>query len=346
MKFGLLFRPQDPPDGRNISRRWEETLRAGELAEQVGFDGLFLPEHHMMADGYPPAPLVGLGALAARTQRIRLGTTVLLLPFYNPVQVAEHAAMVDVIGGGERIIVGVGLGNFEPEFELFGRTKKHQVSLFEESIGLLQRLLAGEEVDHEGRHFRVKGKITPRPRDPQLWLGAMSDPGLRRAARFGLTWVTDPLHNRQVMKEWADTYRAAGAEHGTSERLSIALLRDGWVGDDLDQVERDWWPSVRGEHWFYFSQVPRFVLDREPLLQGVTQEDDFTFENHLVDRLVVGSPEQCVESIRRFEEDVRNEWLVMSFRMSAGPSHEKELECIERFGRQVISAYNRSPVQA
>ena len=99
MKFGLLFRAQDPPDASNLTRRWQDILEAGQLAEEVGFDGLFLPEHHMMDDGYVPAPLVGLGALAAVTKRVDLGTTIMLLPFYNPVQVAEHAAMVDVISG-------------------------------------------------------------------------------------------------------------------------------------------------------------------------------------------------------------------------------------------------------
>ena len=100
MKFGLLFRAQDPPAGQHLTRRWQEILRAGQLAEEVGFDGLFLPEHHMMDDGYTPAPMIGLGALAAVTSRVDLGTTILLLPFYNPVQVAEHAAQVDVISDG------------------------------------------------------------------------------------------------------------------------------------------------------------------------------------------------------------------------------------------------------
>jgi len=338
MKFGLLFRPQDPPDGKNVSRRWQEILRAGELADEVGFDGLFLPEHHMMPDGYVPAPLIGLAALAARTKRVELGTTVILLPFYNPVQVAEHAAMVDVISGG-RMILGVGLGNFEPEFELFGRSKKVQVSLFEEAIDLVRRLCAGEEVDHHGRYFRVKGKISPLPQDMPLWLGAMSFPGVERAARFGLPWATDPLHNLDVIREWAAAYRLAGEKLGTSDKLSVALLRDGWVADDLEAVERDWWPSVRAEHWFYFSQVPRWVADREPLLKGVRSEEDFTFSKHLVDRLIVGSPEQCIGAIRRFEEAIGNNWLIMSFRMAAGPDHDKELACIERFGRDVIAPY-------
>ena len=265
MKFGMLFHPQDPPDAKNITRRWQDILEAGQLAEEVGFDGLFLPEHHMMDDGYPPAPLIGLAALAAVTKRVDLGTTILLLPFYNPVQVAEHAAMVDVISDG-RMILGVGIANFEPEFELFGRTATDQVPLFEESISLVRRLWAGEDVDFESEHFKIKGRIRPLPKNPRLWMGAMSFPGVRRAARFGAPWPADPLHNIHVIKEWADEYRAEGERQGTSDKLSLALLRAGWVADDMDQVERDWWPCIRADHWFYFSQIPRWVADREPFL--------------------------------------------------------------------------------
>jgi alkanesulfonate monooxygenase SsuD/methylene tetrahydromethanopterin reductase-like flavin-dependent oxidoreductase (luciferase family) len=338
VKFGLLFRPQDPPDGANLTRRWSEILETGKLAEDVGFDGLFLPEHHMMDDGYPPAPLIGLGALAAVTKRVDLGTTILLLPFYNPVQVAEHAAMVDVISDG-RMVLGVGVGNFEPEFQLFGRTSANQIALFEESIDIIRRLWRGEEVDHHSEHFDVKGKLRPLPKNARMWLGAMSFPGVRRAARLGAPWPTDPLHNIEVIKEWADAYRAEGEKQGTSDDLSLVLLRDGWVGDDMEQVERDWWPAIRAEHWFYFSQIPRWVADREPFLQGIASESDFRFENHHVDRLVVGSPEQCLETIRRFEDRVGNDYLIMSFRVAAGPDHDKEMECVERFGKEVIARY-------
>jgi alkanesulfonate monooxygenase SsuD/methylene tetrahydromethanopterin reductase-like flavin-dependent oxidoreductase (luciferase family) len=338
VKFGLLHRPQDPPAAEHIDRRWRETLTASEVAETAGFDGLFVPEHHMMPDGYNPAPLVTCAAIAARTSRVDVGTTVFLLPFYNPIQVAEQAAMVDVISGG-RMILGCGIGNFDPEFALYGLRKKQQGSRFEEAIDLVQRAWAGEDLDHEGKHFAAKGRISPLPRNPRLWLGAMSEAGVRRAARFGCPWPTDPLHNLAVMTEWASLYRAAGEEYGTSDKLSIALLRDGWVADDLDAVERDWWPHIRFEHWFYFSQIPRWVLDREPFLQGVEKEEDFRFENHRQDRLIVGSPEDCIASIRAFEEAIGNDYLIMSFRVSGGPSFEQELECIERFGRDVIAPY-------
>lgn len=338
MKFGILFRPQDPPNAASIVQRWQEILAAARVAEECGFDGLFIPEHHMMPDGYLPSPWAALGALAAITERVDIGTTIHLLPFEHPVHVAEHGAMADILSGG-RLRLGVGMGNFPAEFELFGLDAKQQVSRFEEGIEIVQRAWAGEELDFHGKHFDIKGRITPAPVSPELWIGAMSEPGVRRAARFGCPWPTDPLHNIDVMRYWTEHYRAAGEEYGTSDRLAVNLLRDGWVGDSLEDVERVWWPHIRADHWFYFKQVPRWVAEREPFLEGVTEEEDFQFDRHRRDRLIVGSPDDCIASIRAFQQAIDPAYLIMSFRMASGPSHEEELRCIRRFGREVIPAF-------
>lgn len=338
MKFGLLFRPQDPPSAEHIGRRWQETLDAAEVAEEAGFDGVFVPEHHMMPDGYLPAPLVACGALAARTRRVDIGTTIFLLPYYNPVQVAEQAAMVDVISGG-RMRLGCGLGALPDEFALYGIDNATQISRFEEAIGLVRQAWSGDEINHRGKHFTATGRISPAPQSAELWLGAMSDGGIRRAARFGAPWVTDPLHNLGVMADWADLYRRSGEEYGTRADQKLVLLRDGWVADSLAEVERVWWPCIRAEHWFYFKQIPRWVADREPFLANVTQESDFRFSEHRIDRLVAGSPDDCIAAVQKFQQALGMDYLIMSFRMAAGPSHEEELRCIRRFGRDVIPAF-------
>lgn len=341
MKFGVLLRSQDPPKAENIVQRWQEQLRAAEVLEEAGFDGVFLPEHHMMDDGYLPNQWPALGALAARTHRVDIGTTVHLLPFYHPIHVAEATTMIDILSNG-RLRLGVGMANFEPEFDLYGLNKKTQVSRFEECIDIVQRAWAGEEFDHEGKHFKIKGKVTPRPVSPQMWIGAMSEPGMRRAARFGCRWATDPLHNIHVMKDWADAYRAAAAEYGTTDKSGIVLLRDGWVADSLDEVEKVWWPHIRSEHWFYFSQVPRWVLDKEPFLADVKQESDFHFDQHRQQRLIVGSPEDCIAQIEEYREAIDPEYMILSFRVANGPSHELELECLRRFGAEVIPHFKKS----
>jgi alkanesulfonate monooxygenase SsuD/methylene tetrahydromethanopterin reductase-like flavin-dependent oxidoreductase (luciferase family) len=340
MKFGVLFKPMDPPNSEHLVERWSQALEAARVVEESGFDGVFIPEHHMMANGYPSSPWAALGALAAVTERIEVGTTIHLLPFEHPIHVAEHAAMADVIANG-RIRIGVGMANFEPEFKLYGLDKKTQVSRFEESIDLVQRAWSGEVINHAGKHFTIEaeGPVMPRPIGAELWIGAMSDGGVKRAARFGCPWPTDPLHNIDVMKHWADTYRAAGVEHGTSEKLRVNLLRDGWVADSLEDVERVWWPIIRAEHWFYFENIPRWVAEFEPFLADVKTEDDFKFDNHMVDRLIVGSPEDCIASIRKFQDAIDMDYLIMTFRQTEGPGFEQELECIRRFGRDVIPAF-------
>ena len=338
MKFGVLFRVQDPPNGENIGRRMRETIRASQLAEEVGFDGVFLPEHHMRDDGYLPNPFPLLGAIAAVTERIHIGTTVHLLPFYNPVQSAEAGAVVDQISGG-RLRLGVGLGNFEPEFGLMGLEKKNQASRFNEAVELLKEAGTGNEFDYQGEFYNAKGKVTPPPIDAQLWMGAMSDVGVRRAARYGCPWATDPLHNIAVIKRWTEIYNEAATEYGTKDKTSVILLREGWIADSLEDAEEVWWPKARADHWFYFQKIPRFIVEFEPLLADVKSEEDFSFQHHLIDRFVVGPAERCIAAIEEMQKEIGMDYLIMSFRMAHGPDHKLELECIRRFGKEVIPAF-------
>jgi alkanesulfonate monooxygenase SsuD/methylene tetrahydromethanopterin reductase-like flavin-dependent oxidoreductase (luciferase family) len=247
--------------------------------------------------------------------------------------------MVDVLSNG-RFRMGVGLGHFDPEFELFGVNPKTQVSRFEESLDLIERAWAGEEIDHEGKHFKVKGgPVTPSPVAAEVWLGATSEPGVKRAARRGKPWITDYLHNIDVIDRWAKIYRAAAAENGSPEKARVCMLRQGWVGDSLEDVERVWWPNMRQDNWFYFSQIPRYVADLEPWVASIEKEEDFVFERHLVDRMIVGSPDECIASLRKFERVIDPEYMIMTFRAAEGPSFEDELTCIRRFGAEVIPAF-------
>lgn len=339
MKFGVLFRVQDPPHGANIGQRMRETIHASQVAEEAGFDGVFLPEHHMMDDCYLPSQFPLLGAIAAVTERVDIGTTVHLLPFYNPIQTAEATAVIDQISGG-RVRLGVGIGNFAPEFDLMGLKKENQAGRFAEAIDLLKKAWSGEEFDFQGEFYQAKGKVTPSPVGAQLWIGAMSDVGVRRAAHYGSPWVTDPLHNIAVINHWAETYRESADEQGTGDDASVVLLRDGWIADSMEEVEEKWWPVVRADHWMYFQAVPRFIANLEPTLSEVETEEDFIFSRHRVDRFVVGSPEDCVEAIEKMRDELGMDYLVLSFRFANGPGHEDHLECIRRFGKEVIPAFH------
>ena len=234
MKFGLLFRVQDPPNAENIVGRWQEALETAKVAEESGFDGVSSRAPH------DARRLPALSVAGARRARRDHGTARARHhgsppPFEHPIHTAEHGAMVDVLSNG-RLRLGVGMANFPEEFELFGLAHKRQVSRFEEGIEIVQRAWAGEH-RLRGQALQGQGHITPKPVGAELWIGAMSGPACAGPRASAPAWPTDPLHNLDVMKYWADLYREAGVEHGTSDKLGVVLLRDGWVADSLEEVE-------------------------------------------------------------------------------------------------------------
>jgi alkanesulfonate monooxygenase SsuD/methylene tetrahydromethanopterin reductase-like flavin-dependent oxidoreductase (luciferase family) len=337
MRFGFLIRPQDPPTGERAHARWQEMLTSARIAEEVGFDGVFLAEHHGMPDWAGSSPWGPLGAIAATTERVEIGTTVHVLPLQNPFSVAEHAATVDVMSGG-RLRLGVGVGFVAEEAELYGLDPELRNERFEEGIEIVQRLWAGETLDHHGDQYDVSGACFPRPLGAELWVGGMSGPGARRAGRLGAAWPTGLVHGIGVMSYLTDEYRRCAAEAGHPERARVCLLRDAWVADSLEDVEAQWWPHARAEHFWLFSRLPDWVANREPYDSSVA-EQDFSFARHHVDRLIVGSPQDCIEKIRRFRDELDMDYLIMSFRQGSGPSAAEEVESIRRFGTEVIPAF-------
>ncbi len=350
MKFGMLVNTQDPPDGRNIARLYEEVLRESELAESVGFDSVFVPEHHMMPDGYLPAPAVLLAAIASRTKTIRLGTSILQLPEWDAIHIAEEWAVLDNLSHG-RAILGAGLGLVEPEFKLFGKNIKDAAPLFNEQIQVIQKAWSEEQFSFSGKfHHYENVSITPRPVQPggpPIWIGAMSEPALKRAARLGTGWISDPLHHINVMKSWAEIYRREAAIHGN--KTQAVLIRDAWVATDRHQVETIAWPPLRAMHLFYknlgFFESGRFNTEWEPWVRTV-KDEEWTFDRVAPNRMIAGTPDEVVAEIERYRGVVGCEYIIMYFRHPSGPNHAETMKCIELFGKQVIPHFQKQRASA
>lgn len=185
VNFGLWYDFRNPePWQIDFELFYEQRIDQIVAAEDMGFNSVWLTEHHFCEDGYTPSPLVVLAAIGARTKSMHLGTNLMLLPIADPVRIAEDAATLSLLTGG-RFDLGVGIGYRQVEFDQFGRSISHRPSLVEEGIEIMRRAWSGEPVNFEGKRFSVGDlRITPRPnRAPKILLGGMAPPAIDRAVR-------------------------------------------------------------------------------------------------------------------------------------------------------------------
>lgn len=188
IKFGLWYDFRNPPQWQQDSTElYQNIFKQIEKAEALGWDEVWISEHHFTEDAYTPSVLTLAAAIAARTKTMRIGTAVLLLPLHDPVRVAEDAATIDVLSGG-RLNLGVALGYRKEEYAGFGVDRSKRVSRLEEGLQILRALLAGETVNWESEHYQIKdARISPLPvqKPLKLYVGATVEAAGRRAARLG-----------------------------------------------------------------------------------------------------------------------------------------------------------------
>jgi alkanesulfonate monooxygenase SsuD/methylene tetrahydromethanopterin reductase-like flavin-dependent oxidoreductase (luciferase family) len=187
VNFGLWYDFRNPPPSAlSFEALYRANLDQIAWAESLGFDSVWLTEHHFVDDGYTPSPLVIAAAIGQRTQRMRIGTNLMLLPLADPVRLAEDAAALAILTDG-RFDLGVGLGYRQLEFDYFGRKLAHRPSLMEEGVAILRQAWSGEPVRIHGKRFTIDGlRVSPRPsRSPRIFMGGMAEPAIARAARIG-----------------------------------------------------------------------------------------------------------------------------------------------------------------
>ncbi len=241
LRFGVAYDFRNPP-GSGISNAdlYARVLAQAERVDRLGFDQIWLTEHHFVEDGYLPSFSPVAGAIAARTQRVRISSDIVLMPFQHPLRLAEDLAVLDNLSGG-RIELGIGMGYAPHEFAAFGIPRSERVSRTEEGITVLQRALSGEPFDLVGKHWQFRGAcVRPRPVQPggpPLWLAAMSEAGALRTARFGLNLL--PQGDRRfVLDPWRSAVSAAGRD---PSQQRVGIIRPWLITDDRARE----WPAIR-----------------------------------------------------------------------------------------------------
>jgi|KBSSwiStaDraftv2_1062776.scaffolds.fasta_scaffold36780_3 alkanesulfonate monooxygenase SsuD/methylene tetrahydromethanopterin reductase-like flavin-dependent oxidoreductase (luciferase family) len=187
VRFGVCY------DFRNLSARrtngehYRHTLDRLIQADDLGFDHVWSAEHHMIPDGYCPSPATIAAALASRTNRIRIGVGLLLLPLHHPLEVAEQVAVIDLLSDG-RAELAVGMGYRVEEFAGFGIEHKRRKSRMEEGCEIVLRAWTEDDWSFAGKNWNLQDvSVHPRPVQqphPPLWISARNEVAARRAARF------------------------------------------------------------------------------------------------------------------------------------------------------------------
>lgn len=243
-RFGLTYDMRNPPfTGRSFEDYYAQVLAQVRWAEQQGIDAVWVPEHHFVEDGYTPSPFVVLSAIAAQTTRLRLGTSVIVPAFHNPIRLAEDAATVSIISNG-RFDLGMALGYRKVDFEAFGQRIENRVSLLEETVEVVRRAMAGQSLAFESKRFHLPDeKVGPIPaRTPMILLGAHKKVAIERVARIGDGFLSGTSVNSDSEGDDHEVYLKALADLGKDPADAfISAVQWSIVAEDPERV---WAESV------------------------------------------------------------------------------------------------------
>ena len=325
---------QDPPNGQNVDRLIDEIIEQAQVCEASGFDGFYFTEHHQQEDGYLPSPVLMAGLVGMKTERIKVGTCVLLSPLYHPIRLAEDIAIVDRATKG-RMVVAMGIGYQAVDFGAFGVPPAQRVRRTVESAEIVRQAWTGQPFSYSSRYHTIENvRVTPTPQQvggPPIWFAGWSPPGLERAGKLADGWIADPVQSLPVIKEFTAGYRKAAEANG--RKPFVCLMRDCIVGTSYEDCVRKSDPTMVS-HRFYFENGA-YVEDG--YLDGVEKAQDLSFERAAKDRLIAGSPEACLDQLQMWREEIRPDYLLVRMRQPGGPPQAESLNDIRLFGEKVIA---------
>jgi alkanesulfonate monooxygenase SsuD/methylene tetrahydromethanopterin reductase-like flavin-dependent oxidoreductase (luciferase family) len=235
MRFGImnLFPLAEGQSDRQVIA---DTLEEIQLADELGFDSVWLAEHHFSRYGILGNPLTFGMAIAERTRRIQIGTAVLVLPFYDPVRLAEDVALLDIISEG-RLILGVGRGYQPKEFAGFRVKPEDSHQRYQETLEILRLALAQESWSYDGEIFQFENVTTyPRPLQeggPTILQGTVSPDSFKTRGEAGEPIITSPNFTPlTLMKRNFDLYREGLKTGGHNfADYEVPFMQQVWTGD-------------------------------------------------------------------------------------------------------------------
>lgn len=318
MKVGLFINTQFP-EGVDVAARVPEIVAQVRTARDAGFSSLWFP-HHWLTHPMQMLQLSPIMAyVAAHAEGMTIGPNILILPPLNPVHVAEEAATLDVLTGGN-FILGVGLGYRPPEFEAFGVALAERAPRFNEAIGLMRRLWREDTVSHKGRFYEVNAGLSLKPvraGGPPVYIAAQADVSVRRAARIGDAWLIVNSSGLGKIAPLMHTYRAALQEFGRTP-VEFPITIECYVGARHATAHAE----CQGPLEYKYNAYAAW---------GLEDRTSSSFEDFARDRFIIGDKAAVQEEVARYRERLGVDHFIMRCQWPGLPQ-EQALASIRRLG--------------
>jgi alkanesulfonate monooxygenase SsuD/methylene tetrahydromethanopterin reductase-like flavin-dependent oxidoreductase (luciferase family) len=343
-------------EGRSDASVVGEHLAMGDLAEPLGFDSLFALEHHFTGYAMSPAPTQLLAYYAGRTRRIQLGTAVIVLPWHDPVRVAEQIALLDILCGG-RCVFGFGRGAASVEYEGFRIPMGEARPRFVEAAQIIVKALSNDSFEHDGEFFQIpRTAIRPRPvshPERRFYASAVSPDSAEIMAKLGFGLLMVMQNEWSKAAEDIARYRQIATEAGHTPRPPIILTNVCCAESRTEAQERAFkylglkWQSIDDHYHFSdghlatvkgyesYGKMARTYAKINESVETKQKATDF-----YVSIQIVGTPSDCLEQIAELRRCTGMDHLVTEFSFGGLPHEEAEVN-MRLFADRVMPTLQR-----
>jgi probable F420-dependent oxidoreductase len=325
--FGLLSAQRVAGDPRTWEDVYGETIDLAVDLERMGYDSVWTTEHHFVDDGYMPSLLVTSAAIAAATTSISIGTGVILAPLHRPVRLAEDAATVQVISDG-RLILGLGLGWSQVEYEVLGIDMSHRGRAFTEVLQFLPKAWTGNPFTWEGDIYRYPElAIRPAPGRPiPIIVGGGVDAAVKRAARFadGFFSNASPQRFAQQVQVASQEMERVGRDPASFRWIYYAVMYPGATPEILRSAWDQTWKYGDME-----ASATRSGIASPPAPSAEEEES-------ISKRIIAGSPSEIIDALTTIREQagVPIEWIARSYFPDL--TYDRQLDIASRLAADVM----------
>lgn len=340
MDFGTFLLLQSP-SAKCPQEIFQRGIDIAKHADRFGLDSVWCAEHHFSTYGYLSRPLQLATHIAAVTERIRVGSAVVVLPLHHPLIVAEEIGTADVLSNG-RLDVGFGRGYQPYEFERLGLSLDDSRAMFEEAVDVILKAFEGEPFSHQGKHFSFdETSVFPLPVQeprPPIWVVGQSTASIAATVKRGFNLVSGgfgvPVER---LREFRKSFDEIDVSPNVKSQIRISTQRPIYVTNDEAElpeiIEQARWNmrvtlSLRqGLERVEKGKAIAVPFDKEPT-------DQELLDNYYV----MGTPKRCIAKIQELQEVMGIDHFNANF-WFGDLAHDRVLRSMELFAKEVMPAF-------